>query len=304
MTSVQYLTKRPKGLFAGLTTVDLVFALDNYPVEDTKNTALAYTAAAGGPACNASVVFSYLGGDAHLVSPVGKSAIAGIARSDLARYGVQHTDIAPSPTFELPLSVIAAASNKGSRTIVTSPTINNEIPEPPGDESIARWLHGIDTLLIDGHQCKLAGKLAQFAKQQGSTVILDGDLYHEEIEGFLRFVDIVIFGKSFVLTETHLNRNIFDYFRSFGIEQIVATQGGEPIRFFSEGRFGFIEIPEIRAVDTLAAGDFFHGAFCFSYGIYYDLVRALSFASKVASSSVTTFGPRDWMDEYEPHQFL
>jgi sugar/nucleoside kinase (ribokinase family) len=47
----------------------------------------------------------------------------------------------------------------------------------------------------------------------------------------------------------------------------------------------------IKAVDTLGAGDIFHGAFC-HYILQQDFPTALSNAAKVAARSCESFGTR------------
>jgi sugar/nucleoside kinase (ribokinase family) len=293
----------PRGLFVGLTTVDIVFAFDRYPDEDTKNTARQYTIAAGGPASNAAVVFSYLGGAAQLVSSLGRSSISDIARSDLVRHGVRHVDITENREREPALSAIAIAGNNGSRTIFTSPAIDDELAGPFCKEDVSAYVAGVDILLLDGHQTKLATCIAHQAKDGGVAVVLDGDLYRPNTEELLPLIDIVIFGKSFTVPGRTSNREAFKYFESFGIKHVIATHGEKLIEFVSDGVFGGMEVDEVSVVDTLAAGDFFHGAFCYSYSTGRDIQRALKFAARVASRSVTRFGTRDWMKEHEPSGF-
>lgn len=289
----------PKGAFVGLTTVDMIFGFDTYPSEDTKNAARQYSIAAGGPASNAAVVFSYLGGEAHLISSLGKNRISDIARKDLARHGVRHTDITGNSEREPVLSAVAIAESSGSRTIFTSPFID-DVTGPFGREEASAYVDGIDILLLDGHQMKLATSIARQAKEDGVAVVLDGDLYRKNMEEVLPFVDIAIFGKSFTVPSTTSNRGAFEYFQSFGVKHVIATNGEKPIEFISDGVLGSVGINEVSVVDTLAAGDFFHGAFCYSYSISRDIQRALKFASGVATRSVTKFGTRDWMGEREP----
>lgn len=55
---------RPYGIFADLATLDVIHRIDAPPDPDQKITARAQFIAAGGPAANAAVTFSALGGDA------------------------------------------------------------------------------------------------------------------------------------------------------------------------------------------------------------------------------------------------
>jgi sugar/nucleoside kinase (ribokinase family) len=55
-----------KGLFIGMVTLDLVYLSSKLPGNNQKVVASDYTVAAGGPATNAAVTFSYLGNQATI----------------------------------------------------------------------------------------------------------------------------------------------------------------------------------------------------------------------------------------------
>jgi len=290
----------PKGVFAGLTTVDIVFSFGKYPDEDTKNTARQFIISAGGPATNAAIVFSYLGGDGCLISSIGQSRLSIIAKKDLLQYGVKHIDITEKRKNEPTLSVVSVSELNGSRTILTSPAIDDEFTDPfDNHKQIISSVEGANILLLDGHQTDLSVGLAECAKKNGVVVVLDGDLYQPAIEKFLPFVDIVIFGKNFIIPGKNKTKELFNYFESFGIKYVIATNGEHDIEFISDGAFNSIEVPKVEVVDTLAAGDFFHGAFCYYYAKVRDIKQSLEFAAKIAGISVTKFGTRSWMKENE-----
>lgn len=286
----------PHGLFVGLSTVDMVFSFEQFPIEDTKNTARQYMAAAGGPASNAAVAFAYLGGASHLISSLGGSGVADIAKQDLLRHGVQHSDLTEGGEVEPALSAIAIAEISGSRTILTSPAIALDVANPLHAESIETAVQMADVVLLDGHQLEVAMAVASRAKAAQKTVVLDGDLYKPGLENLIPMVDIVIFGKSFIVDGVQNRPELFDYFSSRGPQHVVATSGAGPIDYVSQGIVGHLEVEPVRAVDTLAAGDFFHGAFCCALACGSDLPSALGVASEVAGRSVTQFGTRAWME--------
>jgi sugar/nucleoside kinase (ribokinase family) len=55
-----------------------------------------------------------------------------------------------------------------------------------------------------------------------------------------------------------------------------------------------IDVPTVQAVDTLGAGDIFHGAFC-HYILRENFPTALKQAAHIASFSCQFFGTRRWM---------
>jgi sugar/nucleoside kinase (ribokinase family) len=283
------------GLFLGLTTVDLLFGVDRYPLEDSKNTARRYVAAAGGPATNAAVAFARLGGRARLLSSLGRGEIARIAAADLQIQGIDHHDLTAERVEDPALSAIAVSQDNGSRTIFTSPAIDDAAPFEANAAHLAECVAQADIVLLDGHQMALAQEAARIARGGGVPVVLDGDLYRDGLEDLMSFVDVAIFGKSFAMPGCATVAETMSKIASLGIRHVAATQGGDPIVFASNGQSGSIAIPPVTAIDTLAAGDFFHGAFCLRYSETSDVEQALRFASVVATRSIMAWGPREWL---------
>ena len=80
-------------IFVGLTTVDFVYSISDDIRENTKYAASEFDVFAGGPAANAAITYSLLGGAAFLYTCVGTNAISQIARLELDKYGVAITDL-------------------------------------------------------------------------------------------------------------------------------------------------------------------------------------------------------------------
>ncbi|MGH3899199.1 MAG: PfkB family carbohydrate kinase [Pseudonocardiaceae bacterium] len=291
-------SRAPRGLFVGLTTVDVIFSFARFPKEDTKNTADRYAIAAGGPASNAAVAFSYLGGTAHLISALGRSSLAALAKRDLKRYHVRHIDLTETRVDDPAFSAVTISEESGSRTILTSPVINDDLRSVDNGERWASVVDSVDIVLLDGHQTRVAEVIASRAKEGGKPVVLDGDLYKPDLEAVLPMVDVAIFGKSFAVPGVEHSVDLLKYFASHGVAEVAATNGARTIRFLSGGAMGRVDVEPVNAVDTLAAGDFLHGAFCFRLTQGLGLEKALRLASDVARRSVSHFGTRAWMEEY------
>nr|VFK19076.1 MAG: Sugar or nucleoside kinase, ribokinase family [Candidatus Kentron sp. LPFa]VFK35350.1 MAG: Sugar or nucleoside kinase, ribokinase family [Candidatus Kentron sp. LPFa] len=288
------------GSFFGLSTVDLVFDLPVYPLEDTKNMANHHLVCAGGPASNAAVTFAYLGGETTLVSSLGASSLATLARRDITSSGISHVDLSPNRTSDPAVSAIIVSGDSGARTIVTSPSINTEGDSNEIDSNI---IDNADVLLFDGYELSAAVPAAKKARHAGKTTVLDGDIFRKEIESLLPFIDIVIYGHSFNVDGKSLFSDLKEYFAIFNINKIAATKGGYPIVYTTENEEGEIPISAPRVLDTLGAGDIFHGAFCYFLGQNHTFKSSLALAGKVAGASVGTFGTRNWMNEYKPSDF-
>jgi sugar/nucleoside kinase (ribokinase family) len=83
-----------------------------------------------------------------------------------------------------------------------------------------------------------------------------------------------------------------------GARHVAVTDGPAPVRWWSRGSSGRIEVPPVAAVDTAGAGDAFHGALAVAVArdpAVTDLAGALRFAIAVAGVRVAHAGPRGWL---------
>jgi sugar/nucleoside kinase (ribokinase family) len=89
-----------------------------------------------------------------------------------------------------------------------------------------------------------------------------------------------------------------------GVNTVVTTHGGGDVLWWRDGASGSVDVPTVTAVDTLGAGDVFHGAYAYystddTLGLP-DRIRA---AARVAALRCSLVGPRAWLDhlgELEP----
>lgn len=87
--------------------------------------------------------------------------------------------------------------------------------------------------------------------------------------------------------------DLLTFLQGADVMRIAITDGENDTYWFTEKNRGVIEVPKVQAIDTLAAGDVLHGAYCY-YRFHegFSFVRALEKATVVASESVKYYGPR------------
>jgi len=279
------------GLFVGLVTLDLVYLAASAPSNNQKVVASDYTVAAGGPATNAAVTFSHLGNQARLLGVVGAHPITQLIRADLASYGVAIADLDSNLSQPPPISSIIVSQGTGERAVISINAVKSQV-EP--ERIPADILQGVDIVLIDGHQMAVGQAIAQLAKANHIPVVVDGGSWKPGFERVLPFVDYAICSANFSPPSCNSTSEVFNYLSAAGIPHIAITRGENPIQYLSAGDYGSLEVPQIQAVDTLGAGDVFHGAFC-HYILRENFTDALVAAANVASDSCQFFGTRYWM---------
>ena len=279
------------GLFVGLTTLDFVYLAPSPPTNNQKIVASDYVVASGGPATNAAVTFSYLGNHSTLLGAVGNHPITQLIKADLATYGVAIADLTPSQTEPPPVSSIIVSQDTGERAVVSINAVKNQITPECIPEHI---LQGVDVVLIDGHQMLVGEAIAQLAKIINIPVVIDGGSWKPGFEKVLSLANYAICSANFHPPNCHNIEEVIYYLSQMGIPNIAITQGENPIQFLAEGKIKSLEIPRIKPIDTLGAGDIFHGAFC-HYILQHNFTEALGAAAKIAARACQSFGSRQWM---------
>ena len=279
---------QPVGAFVGLTTLDMVYAIEGPPQQNTKNVVSQVGIFAGGPAANAAVTFAALGGRAVLTTAIGRHPLGALARWDLEEHGVEVVDLIPKFEELPPLASVLVSQPGGDRTVVS--TGSNALPEL---QTTFDAFAGSEpsVLLVDGHLPWASSAAALQAKGAGVPVVMDGGTWKDELGRCLESTDYAICGEEFLPPGCETVKDVFAYLRDRGVKRAAITRGERPI-LTPDGQ---VDIEPVEAVDTLAAGDIFHGAFCYYVSASETFEQALSSASAVARLSCESFGPRDWI---------
>ncbi|MEH2084285.1 MAG: sugar kinase [Nostoc sp.] len=281
-----------RGLFVGLVTLDLIYLADSAPKNNQKIVATDYTVAAGGPATNAAITFNYLGNQATVLGVVGSHPMTQLIRGDLANYKVAIVDLEPTTDLVPPVSSIIVTQATGERAVVSINAIKTQASSASISPEI---LQNVDIVLIDGHQMAVGDSIVQMAKANNIPVAIDGGSWKPGFEQILPFVDYAICSANFFPPNCQTGEEVFSYLSGFDIPHIAITHGQEPIEYLSGAKTGIVDVPQIQAVDTLGAGDIFHGAFC-HYILRQSFTDALALAANIAADSCKFFGTRCWMN--------
>ncbi len=284
-----------RGLFFGLTTVDLQFLVQEYPESNSKTKAVKNGIYAGGPATNAAIGYSYAGGLAQLYTAIGIHPFRQFIIDDVQNAGVEVIDLIPDKRTEPVFASIITSKKSGDRTVfsyhpTTQPPIDNLDGDPLELPGIA---------LFDGFYLEPAMHLAAKLKENNIPVIFDGGSWKNGMDEFLSLVDIAICSHDFYPPGATTKKDVIEFLENKKITNIAITRGDQPVIFKSPELSGEIYIEKTEVEDTLGAGDFFHGAFCYYYSSGDSFVEALRKASEIATKSCKSFGTRTWLHKEE-----
>ena len=315
-------TTRPVGLFCGLAVVDVIQLVQAPPGPDDKIIALDQLIAAGGPATNAAVAFAALGGRAILAAPVGAGPLAELVGADLAGTGVELLDCSdcsdrsdrsggsdsagPAPGLSVSSCTITAGTGRRS---VISTNARAAVDTAPLDRHAARMACGQepppDVVLIDGHNPALACAALDLAARAGALTVMDAGSWKDAAARLPGRCDVVAASARFYppgpTGSVTAPRDVAHWLLDAGARGVVITRGARPALWWCAGGHDSVAPPQVAAVDTLGAGDVFHGALAHALaGTRRDdltgpaLGAAVERACDVAAASTEVFGTRAW----------
>ena len=295
-----------RGLFVGMVALDMIYLVKQLPDRNQKIVAIDFTTSAGGPATNAAVTFSYLGNSATLMGIVGTHALSQIIRADLQQWQVEIADLDPQRRDPVPAACILVTQSTGDRAVVSlaapqassSQSSSSAKPREPLAaqvlSQVSSSLDGTEIVLIDGHQMDLSRAIAQQAHALAIPVVADCGSWKPGFEEVLPYVSHAICSANFYPPQCQTAAEVLAYLEALAVPHVAITGGDQPIQFLSLGQFGEIPVPTVAAVDTVGAGDIFHGAFCHFLlhpnSTQSGFADALAQAVQVASYSCQFFG--------------
>lgn len=277
----------------GLAVWDQIFALDRLPSGGGKNFSKSFVEVGGGPAATAAATAARLGSKAALWSRVGDDDIGRRIITDLQSYGVDTENLR---AFEGKASGMAVVllDAQGERMIVT-----------PGDPGFGRdpsWLPleevaSAQAVLADARWPEGALKLFEAARHHGIPTVLDADVTSETeaLAGLVSAASHVVFSGPGLRAYTGLDdlEGALAKAKTRTDGVVAVTAGPEGCRWIlTDGTPGHCPAFSVDIVDTLGAGDVFHGAVAVALAEQRGVPEAMRFASAAAALKCTRFGGR------------
>nr|WP_245204062.1 PfkB family carbohydrate kinase [Ammoniphilus resinae] len=278
---------RVKGIFAGLTNLDITYYQSDFPQENFKSKTNHFQTFIGGPAANAAITYAILGGDATIVTCLGDTTIAKAMKSEfLEMYQVNIVDLAEGSELLPSISSVFVNTEKATRTIWSGQQ-QFSISEETGYE---KYISEASFCFSD---CNLPEVTIDFLKKSrklGKEIVLDPGSWKPHFPTCLALADEVIASVNCRPPEGDL----LTFLQETNVKNIAITDGENDTYWYENANQGLIHVPKVEAIDTLAAGDVLHGAFCY-YRFHEGLpfCTAMEKATLVASESVKYFGPRE-----------
>lgn len=279
----------PKIFCAGIAVLDEVFRVASVPAPDTKADASDYATVGGGCAPNAAVAIARLGGRAGFAGPLGDDETAERVLANLAHEKVDCAGCVKVAGGRTSVSAILI-DNTGARTIATYSDRKLLVAVPVDAESLVA---GADGVLLDNRRPKFVTPICAAAVKRKLPIVLDVDKATVLGDPLLAAATHVIFSSESLRATTGCDdfATGFDVVRR-KLKQFVAVTDGHNGGLWCNGGGEVQSYPafDVKVIDTLGAGDVFHGAFALALVEGQETVPALRFAAAAAALKCTRFG--------------
>lgn len=285
----------------GHAALDRVYTVDAIPSTPTKVRASAFREVGGGMAANAACAIARLGGRVAFWGRAGDDAAGAAMAKEFASYGVDANAFRRLPGCRSSQSAIVVDA-RGERLIVSH---YGDVPDDASWLPLAQ-LRDARAVLADVRWPAGARALFGAAREAGVPRVLDADVADGVvIDELMRLADHVVFSEPGLARWASLSsgageaelRAAFERawraMRAGGAARACAVTLGERGSWWltDEGPL-HLPAPPIQAVDTLAAGDVFHGAYALAIAEGRDVASAARFATLAAAIKCTRTGGR------------
>jgi len=280
----------PRILCIGMPVRDLTFRVSGVPARGSKENASHFDEICGGNALNAAIGIVRLGGRASVCGPMGdaREASARFIFEKLAHEGIETKHIVHMPGLVTPISAVMVDPS-GERTIVTfrDPELwKVRLP------ATATLLDDCAAILTESRCAEFCTDLCAEARRRGIPVIVDVDRAMSLREGLLNASSHLVFSSeplqetADVTDDGQALKKIAKLTPSF----LAGTRGPKGTIWLEQGDLQETPAFPVHTVDTLGAGDVFHGAFALAITEKQGLRDALRFASAAAALKCTRHG--------------
>jgi len=281
----------PRILCIGIPVRDLTFRVSGIPARGSKENATHFDEICGGNALNAAIGIVRLGGRASVCGPMGdiKETSTRFIFEKLAHEGIETNHLVHMPGLVTPISAVMVDPS-GERTIVTFRDPELWKVQLPATETL---LNDCAAILTESRCAGFCTDLCAEAQKRGIPVIVDVDRAMSLREGLLNASSHLVFSSeplqetAGVTDDAQALKKIAKLTPSF----LAGTRGARGTIWLDENQ-AIQETPafHVHTVDTLGAGDVFHGAFALAITEGQELRQALRFASAAAALKCTRFG--------------
>lgn len=289
----------------GNATFDMTVSGNKFIKEGVRNSYTNATFTAGGPASNAASVLGKYGSNVDFYGQIGNDTNGNFVYEEMLKENINLKHLNITNNSLTPFSFIINNTTNSTRTICS---VRSEIDYLKSNIESIEYDNDYDYILTDGKYVDNTKEL--FGKNPKAIKIIDAGRVNKGVIELCHKVDYIICSEDFAseVTSVDIESGLNDEIGYLKLKEIFTKAKGIVI---TVGKRGYICEKDnqvitkpaydsgMKAIDTNAAGDIFHGAFTYAISNGYDYYESLEFANITASLSTTKVGGRKSIPELE-----
>ena len=280
----------------GSTNTDMVIKTGNLPMPGETILGGEFFMNPGGKGANQAVSASRLGGDVAFISKTGNDIFGEQSVENLRREGVNTENIVVDPENPSGVALITVDS-RAENCIVVAPGSNMTLKPDDIDKAI-KQIEMADIVLLQLEiPIETVEYTAQIAFRNEKRVILNPAPAQKLSDSILKTIYILTPNETEAeiltgvkVTNTDTAKKAAQILLKKSVEIVIITMGANGAFVHTNSLSELIPAPEVKAVDTTAAGDTFNGALAVAVSEGFNIREAVQFANKAASIAVTRLG--------------
>jgi len=270
-----------KVICVGIAVMDSIYRVPWIPAEPTKVFAQSYSEIGGGCAATGAVAVARLGGKAELWARAGADPVGARIIEELAGWGVE-PHVRQIPGRQSSVSAVLV-DERGERLVTAfmDPNLDTDPSWLPLDR-IAQ----ADAVLVDSRWLQASAAVLRAACAAGVPSILDADLTPDDNVSVLApLADYVVFAAPALARFAGVDDAASGLAKAQKLCRGImgVTQGAAGFYWLENGDVQSEPGIPVTAVDTLGAGDVFHGAFALAIAEGKRIREAGRFANAAAA---------------------
>jgi ribokinase len=294
----------------GSINMDLVARTPRLPTAGETITGFSFHTFPGGKGANQAVACARLGAKTYMVGRVGEDLFGGRLRDGLAAAGVDHTNV-----------VVEAGSSSGVALIAVEESAENIIIVVPGANGRVgdRDLLRLERILTQSNVLVLQLEIplkavldaARLGKENRVKVILDPAPARALPDELFPLLDIITPNETeaerlvgFPINTTKDAARAAKDLKVRGVQDVIIKMGSQGAFALIDGQERFFEAFQVKAVDTVAAGDAFNGALAVALSEGFPIEEAVRWGMAGGAKSVTKEGAQASMPDRDELQSL
>jgi ribokinase len=278
-------------LVIGSLNYDLVVSVDHLPVPGETIIGGSLKMYPGGKGANQAVACARMGGKVGMIGHVGKDGYGDALINTLRNDGIDPRWISREGDEATGVAMITV-DKAGMNTIVVASGANNLV----SPQEVRRSMEAFNDAGVLVMQLEIPVDAVQegmwVAKAKGIKIILNPAPVRDLPVDLLSSVDYLIPNQTelFMLSGEKEVESGIEYLLKLGVETVIVTLGGDGVLMAKKGFRKRFQAFKVDAIDTVAAGDAFVGAFAVALLEGKQVEQAVILANAAAAISVTRHG--------------